>query len=93
MRIGGTLVGAERLHIRLQFARLLKKAELPKMRFHELRHTAATLMARAGIPVGEVQRILGHKHIRTTLETYTHYAPHDLAQGIRHGERADHTSF
>jgi integrase len=69
-------------NIRLQFARLLKKAELPKMRFHELRHTAATLMARVGIPVGEVQRILGHKHIRTTLETYTHYAPHDLARAV-----------
>jgi integrase len=65
-----------------QFRRLLKKAELPVMTFHELRHTAATLMARAGIPVGEVQRILGHKNIQTTLETYTHYAAQDLARAV-----------
>jgi integrase len=43
-----------------------KKAGLPEVHFHDLRHCAGTYMATAGVPLTTVQQILGHKDIRTT---------------------------
>ncbi|MBZ0253591.1 MAG: site-specific integrase [Candidatus Methylomirabilis sp.] len=57
------------------FPRLLEKAGLPPMRFHDLRHTAATLMLRAGVGMYVVQRGLGHSSITTTIDTYGHLLP------------------
>jgi integrase len=70
--------------LRSQFKRLLRKAELPFIPFHSLRHTAISLMARARVPLGEVQQIVGHKRVATTLEIYTHYAPNDLREAVNH---------
>ncbi len=42
------------------------------LRFHDLRHTAATLMLRAGIPVKIVSARLGHATASLTLDTYSH---------------------
>jgi integrase len=44
-------------------------------RFHDLRHTAATLMLRDGLPVHEVSAILGHAQTSTTLNVYSHVLP------------------
>jgi len=49
----------------------LKKAGLPDMRFHDLRHSAATLMLAMGIKLSVVRDILGHASIKTT-DRYTH---------------------
>jgi integrase len=54
---------------------LLKKAGLPKVTFHELRHTAATLQAEAGTPAKVVQEMLGHSTIAITLDLYGHVTP------------------
>lgn len=54
---------------------LLKKAKLPPMRFHDLRHTAATLMLARGVNVQVVSRKLGHKDIVVTLKVYGHLLP------------------
>ena len=57
------------------FKRLLKKAGLPDIRFHDLRHTAATLMLMNGIPLLVVTRRLGHSKPSVTLDIYGHYLP------------------
>jgi integrase len=57
------------------FKRLLRKANLPEIRFHDLRHTAATLMLLNGIPLIVVSRRLGHSKPSVTLDIYGHYLP------------------
>ena len=55
------------------FKRLLDKAKLDrKVRFHDLRHTHATLLLRQGVHVKVVQERLGHSTIIVTLDTYSH---------------------
>jgi integrase len=53
----------------------LRKAGLPDMRFHDLRHTAATLMLMNGTNPKIVQERLGHSDISMTLNTYSHVLP------------------
>ncbi|MCX6064650.1 MAG: tyrosine-type recombinase/integrase [Chloroflexi bacterium] len=62
-------------HILDKFKKLLKQAELPDMRFHDLRHTAATLMLKQGVHPKIVQERLGHSNITMTLNTYSHVLP------------------
>ncbi|GAF24364.1 phage integrase [Bacillus sp. JCM 19047] len=50
-------------------------ANVPSIRFHDLRHTHATLMLLQGIPVKVVAERLGHSSITTTLDTYNHLLP------------------
>ncbi len=57
------------------FTRLLKRAELPLVRFHDLRHTCATLLFKAGQHPKTVQELLGHSSISITLDTYSHVLP------------------
>lgn len=58
------------------FKTLLKKAVLPKsIRFHDLRHTCATLMIKQGVHPRVVMEILGHSQIATTMNTYGHVLP------------------
>lgn len=45
------------------------------MRFHDLRHAAATLMLALGIPLLEVSRALGHPRTSTTLDIDSHALP------------------
>ena len=54
------------------FKRVLRKAGLPNIRFHDLRHTAATLMIANGIPVVIVSKILGHSKPSVTMNIYAH---------------------
>ncbi len=58
------------------FKRLLKRADLPeKTRFHDLRHTCATLLLLEGVHPKFVQELLGHTTISITLDTYSHVMP------------------
>src|SRR5215210_6309733 len=57
------------------FARLLRKADLPHIRFHDLRHTCATLLLSKGTHPKFVQELLGHATIAITLDTYSHVMP------------------
>ena len=45
------------------------------MRYHDLRHGAASLMAAQGVPARVTMEILGHAQINTTMNIYTHIAP------------------
>jgi integrase len=58
------------------FLRLLKRAGLPeKTRFHDLRHTCATLLLGKSVDPKIVQELLGHATISITLDTYSHVLP------------------
>jgi integrase len=54
------------------YLKVLKKAGLPRIRFHDLRHTAASLMLNNGIPLIAVSNTLGHSKPSTTLDIYGH---------------------
>ncbi|MDT2831873.1 site-specific integrase [Vagococcus carniphilus] len=56
---------------------LIKKYKLPKITPHNFRHTHASLLLQAGIPVKEVSERLGHKDIKITLEIYSHVMPEE----------------
>jgi len=58
-----------------EFKELLKQAGLPDIRFHELRHTAASLMLSSGMKLVEVSNQLGHSKVSTTLDVYAHLVP------------------
>jgi integrase len=60
---------------RRSFAALLRRANLPKIRFHDLRHTCATLLLSRNIHPKYVQELLGHANIAITLDTYSHVVP------------------
>lgn len=57
------------------FEGLLQKARLPRIRFHDLRHTCATLLLGKGVQPKLVQELLGHATISITLDTYSHVLP------------------
>ncbi len=57
------------------FKPLLRKADLPNVRFHDLRHTCATVLLGKGVHVKLVQELLGHSTIAVTLDTYSHVLP------------------
>lgn len=57
------------------FKKVLKYAGLPVIRFHDLRHTAASLMLNNGVPVLVVSRRLGHAKPSVTLDVYGHLIP------------------
>jgi integrase len=70
----GTLVNPTNLR-RRSFAPLLEKAALPSIRFHDLRHTCATLLLSRNVNPKIVSEMLGHATIAITLDTYSHVLP------------------
>ena len=62
-------------YLRRRFLRLLKDAGLPRMRFHDLRHSAATILLSLRVPPNVVKEILGHSDISITLGIYGHMLP------------------
>jgi len=57
------------------FRQAVKRAMLPEIRLHDLRHTHATLALRAGIHPKVVSERLGHATVSITLDTYSHAIP------------------
>ena len=63
--------------------RVLKRAGLPKVHFHDLRHTFATLALQNGVDIKTVSGMLGHFSAGFTLDTYAHVttsAKHEAAK-------------
>ena len=58
-----------------------KKAGIPHVRFHDLRHTFATRLIQSGIDLYKVAKLLGHRDIRTT-QRYAHHYPESLRDGV-----------
>ncbi|MEN3615715.1 tyrosine-type recombinase/integrase [Plantactinospora sp. ZYX-F-223] len=59
----------------LHFTRLVKRADVPPIRLHDLRHGAASLAHEAGADLKTVQDLLGHASIITTADTYVSVLP------------------
>ncbi|MBU8967505.1 tyrosine-type recombinase/integrase [Bacillus altitudinis] len=57
------------------FDNIIKKASLPKIRFHDLRHTHASLMLQQGENIKLISERLGHSSVKITLDTYSHVLP------------------
>jgi integrase len=60
---------------RVRFEHRVTRSGLPRIRFHDLRHTYATLALQAGVHAKVVSEILGHANIGITLDTYSHAIP------------------
>jgi len=58
-----------------RFKTLLKRAGLPHMRFHDLRHSAATILLTMHVHPKIVQELLGHNQISMTMDIYSHVLP------------------
>jgi integrase len=57
------------------FDRIGRRTDLPRIRFHDLWHTHASLLVAAGVPIKVVSERLGHAHPAFTIHTYQHLLP------------------
>ena len=62
----------DRSNLRKDFQSILKNSNISRIRFHDLRHTAASLMLNNGVPILSVSRMLGHSKPSVTLDIYGH---------------------
>jgi len=65
----------EQSNLSRAFHSLLDTAGIPRQRFHNLRHSAATLMLAQGVEAPAIMAVLGHSHISTTINLYAHVMP------------------
>lgn len=69
--------------VQREFAKLVKASGVRRIRFHDMRHTCATLLLQANVPAKVIQERLGHKRIQITLDTYAHVLPAMQAEASR----------
>lgn len=67
--------------IKTSWLTTMRKAKIENFRFHDLRHTFASRLAQAGIPIIVIKELLGHKDITTTMR-YAHLAPTDMYKAV-----------
>jgi integrase len=72
-RAGGPL--SPQNFLRREFYPTLIRAGVPRITFHQLRHTAASLVIAAGVPIPQVSRLLGHADSVVTMRIYAHALP------------------
>jgi len=70
-------------NITKEFKAILGQSGLPIIRFHDLRHTAASLMLNRGIPVIVVSKMLGHSKPSVTLDVYGHLYSNMQDEAVR----------
>jgi integrase len=68
--------------MRSGFENAVKRAGIPHVRFHDLRHTFASHLVMGGVDIRTVQELLGHKDIRMTMR-YSHLAPDHMKNAVR----------
>lgn len=59
------------------WGRFMKRTDIKKIRLHDLRHSSASTMLSEGVNMKVIQKRLGHKNIKTTLNTYSHVSTED----------------
>lgn len=57
--------------------------KLPRVRFHDLRHSAASLLLASGVQLAEVSKLLGHSEVRLTADLYSHLQKETAAKAAR----------
>ncbi len=67
--------------IKTAFKTACKNAKIKELRFHDLRHTAATRMVEAGVDLATVSKILGHSSIQMTMR-YAHPTPENMKRAV-----------
>jgi hypothetical protein len=82
----GTPLDAQNI-LNRHFKPLLKRAGLPNIRWHDLRHTYATLLLARGTHPTYVQKSLGHASVQLTLDRYSHWMPRHGPQHRRRDRR------
>jgi hypothetical protein len=70
------------------FYRHLARLKLPKVPWHGLRHTAASVLLEAGVPLSTVSRVLGHASVRVTMDLYAHLTEDVMREAADGMERA-----
>ncbi len=61
--------------LRERYYRILEQAQLPRIHFHDLRHSTASILLAMGVNIKVVQELLGHSHVTITLGIYGHVLP------------------
>jgi integrase len=75
------------------FDRIVASVDLPKITFHDLRRTAATLLKDLGVPARDAQMILGHSTVTVTLGIYSEVFDTEIASALdRVNQALRHTS-
>jgi integrase len=64
--------------IERHFKLILPATNVPAIRFHDLRHTAASMMINQGVPIFKVSKILGHARPSITSDIYGHLVPNAM---------------
>lgn len=57
--------------------RIVKTAKVPNIRFHDIRHTHASILISAGVDIVKISKRLGHANPKITLEFYVHLLPNE----------------
>ena len=65
------------------YARALAKADIQHKKFHSMRHTYATRLFEADVPIKTVQKLMGHSDITTTMNIYTHVMPEKMTEDVQ----------
>jgi len=80
----GSVVGSavDPSNLRRSFIAAVSSAGLPQIRFHDLRHTCATLLVSQGVPMRVVMEILGHSTMGITSDLYSHVMPAVLTDAV-----------
>ena len=82
----GTPMDGDNL-VKRYFKPLMSQTQLPRVRFHDLRHTFATLLLSRGTHPKVVQEMLGHADISQTMDTYSHVLPDMQEEAVSEMER------
>lgn len=64
-----------------EWHKIRKKAKVEDLRFHDLRHTVGTRLAKAGVPINVIKEIMSHSDIQTTMR-YVHYASEQMQNAM-----------
>ena len=88
IRVGSRGAAGPPLHYHAPLQALLKRTGLPQIRFHDLRHTCATLLLAQNVNPKVVPEMLGHATLAITLDTYSHVLPNMQDSAARALEEA-----
>lgn len=70
-------------NIAADFRRLVRIADVPRIRVHDLRHTYVTLALQAGVNIRVISELIGHSNVKITLSVYAHVMPEQRTEGVQ----------